>query len=197
MEREKITLTISSIEGFSDVMNVSRNRSLHQIDNYINHLIAIRNLMKRFGVESVAAEQYIDSHRVHCMIKSSDCIIDRSALDAVTSQGSARYINSNHIPTGECVYFLTHPTRPDEIKIGYTKDFLARTGSMNSTFDGVSVKAVAIIITPEHAYMEKVLHRHFHFCKRDGEWFYAPPVLEWLKETIEGFDPTPYEVQQS
>lgn len=81
--------------------------------------------------------------------------------------------------SGESVYFILSPARPEQIKIGFSEDVYTRVKTFNREHKA-RCHCLAIAHTPDYKKFEYALHRKFKDHNVAGEWFQQQPVYEWL-----------------
>ncbi len=85
-----------------------------------------------------------------------------------------------HFDFKNCVYFGRHFAYPSLVKIGHTSNLKKRVASLESENYNIEFEIVAIIISDEHAKLEKYLHIYFAYCRKQGEWFSEKPIFDFL-----------------
>lgn len=89
-------------------------------------------------------------------------------------------ITSPYAKKFDCVYFLTHPKYPAEVKIGMTCHLRGRIRAYKSHFSS-EPSVIAVFETPKSAFLERLLLEKFAAHRLHGEWFSNEPIYLWLE----------------
>lgn len=79
------------------------------------------------------------------------------------------------------VYFVAHPDRPEQIKIGCSIDIYQRTKALYHELGKEYVRVLGYMETDAVYEVEEYLHLKFADHRIEGEWFDYAPVVSWLK----------------
>jgi len=97
---------------------------------------------------------------------------------------SGEYSGNNRSPKEprfSGVYFITHPDKPELIKIGCSVDIYQRTKGLFHEYGKKPLRVVGYIETDEQFEVESFLHNKFSALRDEKEWFDYWRVIEWLE----------------
>lgn len=81
-----------------------------------------------------------------------------------------------------CVYFLTHSTRKDEIKIGSAQRLLSGVNAVSKSLPEGVTRVLAFAQHYNFREFVRCLRTYHANVRVSGEWFQAAPVIEFLHQ---------------